>query len=210
MGQTHLSEIGFRPATRSDLTAVLEISRQTFDEHLERQPEIFTEKSADNLARELRQYFSTQSNGTTQLYVVEEDGVVLGHVYVRIQPWQHGEDREDMLALISDISFRPDRRGMGLGKRALAYVEEQLRSEGVTKIAATVWRDNIASDAMFSSEGFVRDTTIFGKRLAPAGPRPKLGRATRAWRWMKANFNSTFWLLVAAVWIFLLVQRLLG
>jgi RimJ/RimL family protein N-acetyltransferase len=80
-------------------------------------------------------------------WIVEEDDAPVGLVDVEVY-----EDRTAGLAFVT----APDRRGSGLGRRALHAIVEQLAADGIRQVFGGAEADNAASIRCMEGAGFTR------------------------------------------------------
>lgn len=67
---------------------------------------------------------------------------------------------------INRLAVDPQYRGKGLGRDLLKYSEEFLKKQGIELYCALIEEDNLGSQQLFSSNGFVKhdDIRYFSKR----------------------------------------------
>ena len=188
-----------REATEADRDAMVAITAQTYAEHSERQPDVFP-GSAEANAKELMEAVFEKSREYPErkimALVAEQDGTILGHIVMMIAPRKREEDTHDLYAYIYDVSLTESARGGGLGRRLLAEAERLARARGATKMHATVWMGNLASEAIFEALAFEQISREFTKRLAPAieGPAPEAHPPqSRFQTFMANNLNAMSW-----------------
>ena len=80
-------------------------------------------------------------------WIVEEDNAAVGLVDVEVY-----EGRTAGLAFV----IAPDRRGSGLGRRALLAIAEQLAADGIREVFGGAEADNAASIRCMEGAGFTR------------------------------------------------------
>ncbi|MFH8370726.1 GNAT family N-acetyltransferase [Streptomyces sp. NPDC018031] len=137
----------FRPATRTDLPAILALLK---DE----------EKVIDPATIEVdeayaRAFEAVDSDPRNELVVLDEgDGTVIGCLQLTYIPGlgRRGEER----ALIEAVRIRADRRGGGLGRELLRWAIERARARGCTLVQLTSNKRRTEAHRFYDSLGFAR------------------------------------------------------
>lgn len=73
------------------------------------------------------------------------------------------DKREDSYEV--HIMIAPDRQGKGFGTAAIAKTKEAARKFGIKRLSARVKPGNIASERIFTDNGFVKEDEIYVCRL---------------------------------------------
>ena len=183
---TPVENVTLRVAAMSDVPRLVEISRITQGEHAARLPDDFAPHDDPVCASVYPDILGGKIDG--QIVVAERGGEILGHSGFYILPYPAPENRHDKVATILDLSLDPLARGEGIGARLLNHAIDAATSEGATRVHAQVWRDNPASQALFTQHGFDACHTEFRHRVAPAlpGPPPQNQPVSQAWAWLGA------------------------
>ncbi len=107
---------------------------------------IATEPPVDLDARAQRFRDAIEGGGLGGLWVLEEDGQVVGNAGA------HESGAPGVLSL--GMSILPEARGRGGGRALLEAMLEHARSRGAHKVELEVWPDNGRAIALYSSAGF--------------------------------------------------------
>ncbi len=192
-----MTEPIIREATEADRDAMMAITTQTYAEHSERQPDVFPGSAEANSKELIDAVFEKNKEYPERrimALVAEQDGTILGHIVMMIAPRKRDEDTHDLYAYIYDISLLQSARGKGLGHGLLAKAEWLASAKGATKMHATVWMGNVASQAVFEALAFEQTSRDFIKRLAPAinAPMPDPWKPT-GWQKWRPIFIQFLW-----------------
>ena len=87
-----------------------------------------------------------EGEGPSRLWVLEEDGRVVGNAGV------HEAGASGVLSL--GMAIVPEARGRGGGRALLDALLEHSRSRGAHKVELEVWPDNARAIALYASAGF--------------------------------------------------------
>lgn len=134
---------GIRPATSSDLEAVLALHRDFFAE--DGYP-FREEESRANLARLL------EEPGLGRVFVMHQDGRVVGYLVLTFGFSLELGGRD---GLVDELYVAPAHRGRGLGSRALDAAEAACREEGIRAVHLVVERYKDGAQALYRRMGFV-------------------------------------------------------
>jgi ribosomal protein S18 acetylase RimI-like enzyme len=94
---------------------------------------------------------------TQQLFVVEDDGEPVGHL------WLAERDLDGRATLfVYDVFVREEHRGRGLGRQAMLLAEEEARRRGIESITLNVFGGNDVARALYRSLDF--DEVYVGMR----------------------------------------------
>ena len=143
-----------RPATSSDLEAVLALHRDFFaeDEYTFRE-----EESRANLARLLAE------PGLGRVFVMDEDGTAIGYLVLTFGFSLEFGGRD---ALVDELYVSPGHRGRGLGTRALDAAEAACREQGIRAVHLVVERYKDGAQALYRRAGFVaHQRDVMTKRI---------------------------------------------
>jgi RimJ/RimL family protein N-acetyltransferase len=130
-----------RQARSEDAAAMARVMATVADEGL-----IATEPPVDLDARAQRFRDAIEGEGLGGLWVLEEDGQVVGNSAA------HESGAPGVLSL--GMSILPEARGRGGGRALLEAMLEHARSRGAHKVELEVWPDNARAIALYASAGF--------------------------------------------------------
>jgi ribosomal protein S18 acetylase RimI-like enzyme len=129
--------VDIRPATLSDLTALLALENSCFDD--------------DRISR--RQFRHLLSKGHAALFVADRAGAVLGSLVLLFS-------RGTATARLYSIAVDPSARGHGIGRALVERAEQEAWHQERAWMRLEVRKDNTASIGLFESMGYRR----FGSR----------------------------------------------
>lgn len=149
--------VHFRLATTDDFGAVFTLMREYYaHDHL-----AFNESAA---AKALQQLLHMPEWG--RVWLIEAGTEIVGYVVLCLgySLEYHGRD-----AFVDEIYLRAAFRGLGLGKHALQFVEEECRKLGVQALHLEVERANTNAHEVYRKHGFVdHDRYLMTKPIAIA------------------------------------------
>jgi ribosomal-protein-alanine N-acetyltransferase len=122
--------VELRPATRADLLSVFRIEKAAFP-----QPWPFSA-----FERFL---------GEPAFLVAVRDPEIVGYVVADVTP-NYGRD----IGHVEDLAFRPDARGVGVGRRLLSRSIRRMAADGAALVKLEVREHNDAALALYRDEGF--------------------------------------------------------
>lgn len=144
----------FRPATESDLDAIVEIMRSYYAEDRY----CFVEKDARLVTLEL---IRDKSIGC--LWVADDSGRVVGYLAVTLGFSLEYRGRD---ASVDELFVEPASRGRGLGLEALKTADEYCRELGVNALHLEVERHRTPALELYRRFGFVdHERNLMTKRL---------------------------------------------
>jgi len=130
-----------RPATRGDAEAMARVLAAVAAEGL-----IATEPPVELGARAERFREAIESEGPASLWVLEDDGQVVGNAGV------HETGAAGVLSL--GMAILPHARGRGGGRALLDAILEHAHACGAHKVELEVWPDNQRAIALYAAAGF--------------------------------------------------------
>jgi putative acetyltransferase len=107
---------------------------------------IATEPPVDVEARSQRLRATIEDAGTGALWVLEDEGQVVGSAGV--------QERGTPGVLSLGMALLPGARGRGGGRALLGAIIDHARSSGAHKVELEVWPDNARALALYASAGF--------------------------------------------------------
>jgi GNAT superfamily N-acetyltransferase len=172
----------------------------TLQIHHERLPHVFSD-TASGMSEMIDAAAASASYAKTKLLLrVALDGdTLVGYVLAFGMSGIHALGNTVFLQdngtlMIADIHVIESHRGMGIGRRLLEDVQHRLPDLGCKSIAATVWRGNAASHALFTAAGYDAEQTVF--RLGQPSP---INPSATPRRWRKRLVWLVLLLLVGIV-----------
>jgi putative acetyltransferase len=130
-----------RKATPEDAQAMARVLAEVAQEGL-----IATEPPVDVDARAQRMRETIEGEGPGALFVLEDDGRVVGNAGV------HQTVAAGVLSL--GMAILPEARGRGGGRALLEAVVDHARSCGAHKVELEVWPDNARAISVYGAAGF--------------------------------------------------------
>ncbi len=198
-------KVTIRPATTEDRPTIEAASRQTWDEHRDRQPYAFAENGWDyGLKRAHEMAFRDPKampvGESGNLYVADAGGQVVGFVLLS---WHARPDvSEGSDGSIFDIWVHPDWRGKGVGRNLVDIAREVSEQKDWDSLTADVWT-GAPSAELFEIAGFtpmqVRWRIGPDRAARPIEPREKPTRNEGDSWWKWAVLIVLMGLLVAVV-----------
>lgn len=128
--------IAIRPATPTDVDALIAIEAVFPTDHLER-----------------RGFHHAIRAPSIDLVVVQDETTLHGYAALHRR-------RGSRLAHLASIAVRPETAGQGLGRRLLDAVEGAALAHGCTRLALEVRADNDAAQRLYDRAGYRRVATV--------------------------------------------------
>jgi GNAT superfamily N-acetyltransferase len=167
------AEVTFRPATATDLPAILALladddiarDRGTYPTALtptatptsrttQRTTESTTEPTGEPITRGLLAAFAAiDADPRNELVVADEAGAVVGTCQLTFIPGLSRGGAERMT--IEAVRIRPDRRGAGIGRRMVAYALHRAKERGCALAQLTTDKRRSDAHRFYESLGFV-------------------------------------------------------
>ena len=98
------------------------------------------------------------SEGTSQLYALEDDDARVGHLWLGERELQTGR-----VLWIWDIFVDGEHRGRGFGKQAMGLVEDEARRRGLGRVELNVFGGNEAARNLYRSVGYRESAVMMAK-----------------------------------------------
>jgi ribosomal protein S18 acetylase RimI-like enzyme len=150
--------VTIRPAAEDELSVLLADSRRQYAREMVEHGG-FEEDAADEKAD--ADFETVLKLPTQQYYVVEDDGAVVGRLWLAERE-QHGQP----LLFVYDVRIDEEQRGRGLGRAAMRLAEDEARSRGLTRIELNVWGGNDVARGLYRSIGYEEVGVYMRKELA--------------------------------------------
>jgi ribosomal protein S18 acetylase RimI-like enzyme len=100
-----------------------------------------------------------------RVWVVERDGEVCGYA---VLTWGYDLEWGGRDSFLTEIYVRRDARGVGVGRAALAAVEDEARAAGAGALHLMVRPENTAAVRLYAAAGYQSPPRVLlSKRLAP-------------------------------------------
>ena len=140
-----MPEVNQRLATSADLPRLVEIYNQAIVEGG------CTADLVPFTLEQRQEWFLAHQQAPYLIYVLEEDGEVLGYFY--FSPWRGGRAA---LRAVAEVSYYLAReaRGRGLGRTMLAQAERLALQAGLSTLLAILLESNTASRVLLERGGF--------------------------------------------------------
>jgi ribosomal protein S18 acetylase RimI-like enzyme len=156
--------IRLRPLRNDEVPAFLERGQQAYARDMAANGGLSEEAATRKAERDAARLFpSGKPQDGHFLYVLEiETGEPAGRL------WWAVEDRDgDRIAFLYDIYLEERFRGEGLGREAMALLEDDVRSRGLARIQLNVFGGNERARALYRSLGYAEQAVTMGKPLGP-------------------------------------------
>lgn len=136
--------VKYEPAVSKDLSQLVELLGQLFEQEAEFTPDSAKQETA------LKLIFADPSLG--RLYVARDGSrvVAMASLLFTVSTAEGGK-----AALFEDLVVRPDYRKQGIGARLLEYVIAQARAEGVLRMTLLTDIQNEQAQVLYRRLGFV-------------------------------------------------------
>ena len=160
-----MTSVSLRPVTAEEYDAIRAPMLEEFATDLARSAHTPVD---DAVRRRAAQFFpetltdALTEAGTTICRVIDAAGTDVGLVWLGRSP------DNPKTGCVYDLVIDPEHRGRGLGRAAMGAAEEQLRSDGCTRIALNVFGWNVAATALYRSLGFEVDSMQMSKPVSDA------------------------------------------
>jgi phosphinothricin acetyltransferase len=138
--------IHFRPVRKSDLQTI-----QSIYNHYIAETTVSFRK--DPVTLEQIQEIHPVDHPIYRTFVAEAKDEIIG--YCSFSPYKEGKSAYDRTAEVSVYLVRENTK-KGLGKRALAWIEEEARKRGIKVLLANITAENTTSVNFFRNNGYDR------------------------------------------------------
>ena len=151
-----------RRAGVEDIPSLLELLEQVLAKHAEIRPDLFIPHTTKYDKRELSLIVN---NEETPVFVCEEERVIAYAFVVKEILPQSRNMYAQKNAYLDDLCVDEAYRGKGIAGKLLAYVEEEMRKEGIASLTLNVWEGNEEAKSFYEKEGCRIRKTMMEKEL---------------------------------------------
>ncbi len=145
-----------RLATTSDAPAIMLLLKQVGAVHQKIRPDIFGEQKYTE--EELAKLFGDEK---APIYVYEEDGKVLGHLFCTIKDYTSSNQLVPIKTLyIDDFCVDENARGKGIGTKLYEFAKEYAKEIGCYNLILCVWEGNDRAKAFYDKMGMGAQRTV--------------------------------------------------
>ncbi|MCD7889896.1 MAG: GNAT family N-acetyltransferase [Oscillospiraceae bacterium] len=145
-----------RPATISDAPAIMSLLKQVRGLHHNIRPDIFGERKYTE--EELSGLFG---NEKSPIFVYEEDGKVLGHLFCSIKDYTGSNQLMPIKSLyIDDFCVDENARGKGIGTKLYEFAKDYAKEIGCHNLTLCVWEGNDSAKAFYDKMGMGTQRTV--------------------------------------------------
>lgn len=145
-----------RLATLADIPALNGLLQEILTAHHLVRPDIFTEKGQKFSAEELE---SVLTNSATPVFVYDEDGVVLGHLFCQIKEAKASVLEPVKTLFIDDLCVSEEARGKQIGQQLYDFAVSYAQEIGCHNLTLDVWDDNQAARRFYDRQGLKAQKT---------------------------------------------------
>ena len=141
-----------RPATRSDLAALVVLNHPVQKFHAGLRPDLIRSPDTHDMTP-LFADFLAQEN--FRVIVAEKQGNLIGLAVYEIR--KRGESPITCARCsiyVHQMSVAPQKQRKGIGKALLLFIREQARDLGITSVELDVWSANTTANKFYKSIGF--------------------------------------------------------
>jgi GNAT superfamily N-acetyltransferase len=132
----------FKPAESADIDKLAAFMREFYEyDHI-----AYDEQAA----REALEKFLSRAL-PARVWVIVSDEEAVGYMALTFGCSLEFRGKD---AFLDEIYIREDRRGQGIGQRALEFIEEVCRAEGVKALHLEVERENARAQVLYRKSGF--------------------------------------------------------
>jgi GNAT superfamily N-acetyltransferase len=107
-------------------------------------------------------YYRLEAAGCLRVYILREHGIAMGYAVFTVLP--NMKYRTSIHAMADLLFLAPHLRKQGLGREFLAWVDDQLRAEGVQIVRQGVERTYDFS-SLLDSLGYELEGRVYARRL---------------------------------------------
>lgn len=152
-----------RRAEEKDLPAVDRLLSEVLEIHASIRPDIFRSGTRKYTDEQLLDIFHDDERPVF-VYVNEKDEV-LGYAFCIRQETDNENMKHFKTVFIDDLCVDEKARGMHIGQKLIAYVEDYARKLGCHNVTLNVWHGNDQAIGFYQKEGFGIQETRMEKIL---------------------------------------------
>lgn len=132
--------------TREQIAETDRLARQIWNEHYSK---IITQQQIDYMLAKFQseQAITEQINNGVEYYLLKDNSEHSGYIAVNFSP-------EKSNAKLSKYYVKKSKRGKGLGRKAVEFIEQRCRKLGIEKLWLTVNKNNSNSISIYEKLGF--------------------------------------------------------
>jgi len=139
-----------RPMTASEFDAWLPIARTGYAEDMIANGGVGPEQAHAKAAVDFATLLPVGLDSEGQwLYAIEEDGDPAGDLWIAEREADVGRT-----LFVYDVHVHESRRGRGLGRQAMLFVEDEARRRGIPRVALNVFGGNEVARGLYRSLGY--------------------------------------------------------
>lgn len=155
-----------RPATRADLPAIGRLGALLVETHHNFDPERFLAASEQTRVGYARFLGSQLDQTDTAVLVADDDGAVIGYVYVAVEGYDYLTLRGPA-GILHDILVDPAHRNRGVGRLLMGAVLDYFKAHDVPRIVLSTAERNEGAQRLFASLGFRRTMIEMTREIEP-------------------------------------------
>lgn len=154
--------MGIRLATVADIPALNQLLQEILLVHHEARPDIFRPAGQKFSSSELADILS---NPETPIFVYEEEGQVLGHMFCQISETKSPVLEPFKNFFIEDLCVAEKARGQKIGQKLYDFAVNLAKKEGCHNLTLDVWDDNKGAKTFYEKQGLQAQKTRMELRL---------------------------------------------
>lgn len=149
---SHLERIEMiRLAERRDLSAIEKLLREISQVHHEIRPDLFKPASQKFSLEALVELLG---NPQKPIFVYEEEGKVLGHLFLEFKVSDNSVRYPRKTLYIEDLCLAQEVRHQGIGQKLLQFAEKYGCEHGAYNVTLNVWHANQNAYHFYDKAGF--------------------------------------------------------
>lgn len=155
--------MAIRKANPSDIPSLMNFLEQILLVHHQARPDIFNDSGSKYSPEELE---ALMAQDHTPIFVYEnEDGHLLGHLFVTIKEPQSGALKPIKTLFIEDLCVDEAARGQKIGDQLFQFAENYAREIGCYNLTLNVWNDNAGALRFYERLGLKPQETVMERIL---------------------------------------------
>lgn len=144
--------MSIRHAQVSDIPAILDLLGEILTVHHKGRPDIFKAEGSKYTHQQLAQLLDDPNQ---PVFVYEQDGQILGHLFCQIQEAQGSVLEPIKTLFIDDLCVSSAARGQGLGEKFMDFAKGYAKEQGCYNLTLDVWADNAGAVRFYERFGLV-------------------------------------------------------